>query len=276
MQVRVLEADFSSLTPHWAENREFAQLYNAASVCPAHLEPYLVKVMTLAKAALPAHFEKLHEQVRIFTLQEMQHCKQHIAFNKMLRSAYPDILPIEQAYAADYEGFLKTRSLQFNVAYSEGFEAMSAIPTTCFFEEFDDYWAASDPRAEALWKWHLAEEYEHREVMHDLYRALYGRGIHAYLYRIYGFFYATRHISKTIGKVSKLLLDKDREGMDPEALAASKAREKKIAKLTYKHVFAHLRKILSPFYDPSIRRPPRGVAEILARGSAAVPIARPI
>ncbi len=272
MQVRVLEADFSSLKPHWAENKEFAQLYNAASICPAILEPYLVKVMTAAKKVLPAKFEKMHEDVRVFTLQEMQHCKQHILFNKMIRTAYPDIEPFEKAYAADYERFLKTRSLQFNVAYSEGFEAMSAIPTTCFFEDFDDYWAGSDPRAETLWKWHLAEEYEHREVMHDLYAALYGRGPIAYAYRIYGFFFATWHINKYISAIGKLLLAKDRENMNADELAASKAREKVIGKLALKHALRHLRKIISPFYDPSKRQPPRGVMEILAVSNPVVPL----
>ena len=273
MQVRVLQADFSKIRPHWAENKEFAQLYNAASICPAYLEPYLVKVMTLAKKALPAKLTKLHEEVKIFTLQEMQHCKQHIQFNKMLRVDYPEIEPLEKAYEADYNGFLKDKSLQFNVAYSEGFEAMSAIPTTCFFEDFDEYWAKSDPQAEALWKWHLAEEYEHREVMHDLYRALYGNGPRAYAYRLYGFFYATSHITKNIKGLGALLLGKDRENMSAEELKASKAREKKINRLAMKHALRHLKKIVSPFYDPSKRTPPRGVAEILAGGgTTSVPI----
>ena len=273
MQVRVLQADFSDLSPHWAENKEFATLYNAASVCPAYLEPYLVKVMTAAKKVLPAKFVKEHEDVRVFTLQEMQHCKQHISFNKMLRKYYPEIEPFEKSYEADYDRFLKTKSLQFNVAYSEGFEAMSAIPTTCFFEDFDEYWAKSDPRAEALWKWHLAEEHEHREVMHDLYRALYGRGLFAYLYRLYGFFYATVHITKNIKRIGELMLAKDRENMTPEELAASKEREKKINQVAWKHAKRHMKLIISPFYDPSKRETPRGVAEILASAEAPVPIA---
>lgn len=273
MKVRVLEADFSKIRPHWAENKEFAQLYNGASTCPAHLEPYLCKVMAKAKGVLPQHFTKLHEEVGIFIKQEMQHCKQHIAFNKMLAEAYPAIKPLEAKYAADYDGFLKNKSLKFNVAYSEGFEAMSAIPTTAFFEDFTELWAKADPQAEALWKWHLAEEYEHRMVMHDLYHALYGRGIGAYFYRIYAFAYSTKHILAHVTAVSNLLLAKDREGMTPEELAASKDREAKIKKLAGRQAMAHMRKILSPFYDPSKRVPPNGVMEILEDSRAPVPIA---
>jgi predicted metal-dependent hydrolase len=272
MKVRVLKADFATVIPHWSKNHEFAQLYNAASMCPAYLEVYLCKVMLKAKRLLPEKLVSLHEDVATFIAQETQHCQQHVLFNRMLLKNYPDLKPIEAQYVADYAELLKSKSLQFNIAYSEGFEAMSAIPTTAFFEDFDELWAQSDPSVEALWKWHLAEEYEHRTVMHDLYGALYGHGPIAYFKRIYGFFYATRHILTFVNAVARVLLTKDREGMSPAELAASKDRETKIQKLAGKHAMAHMRRILSPFYDPSKRLPPRGVMEILARDEAPVPI----
>ena len=276
MQVRVLEADFADIGPHWASNREFAQLYNAASICPAYLEPFLVKVMIEARRQLRPDQSAIDDQIRLFNLQEMQHCKQHLAFNKMLVVHYPELEPMAKAYEADYNRFLKTRSLQANLAYCEGFEAMSAIPTTCFFEDFDELWAGADPRAEALWKWHLAEEYEHREVVHSVYTALYGRGPVAYFRRIYGFAFATVHILKNISRIGQYLLAREREGMTAEQLAASKAREKQVNKLAGKHFVRHLRAILSPWYDPAKRQPPRGVSEVLARANAPVPIvARP-
>jgi predicted metal-dependent hydrolase len=241
-------------------------------MCPAYLEVYLCKVMIKAKKILPEHLTQLHEDVAIFIAQETQHCKQHVLFNRMLLKSYPDLKPLEAQYVADYARLLKTKSLQFNVAYSEGFEAMSAIPTTAFFEDFDELWAQSDPAVEALWKWHLAEEYEHRCVMHDLYRALYGSGPIAYFRRVWGFFYATRHILNFVSAVAQVLLAKDRENMSPKELAASKEREQKIQKLAGKHAKDHMLRILSPFYDPAKRRPPRGVMEILARDTAPVPI----
>ena len=151
MQVRILEADFADIGPHWASNREFAQLYNAASICPAYLEPFLVKVMIEARKKLQPGQKKLDEMIRLFNLQEMQHCKQHIAFNKMLFAHYPEIEPMARAYEADYNRFLKTRSLQANLAYCEGFEAMSAIPTTCFFEDFDELWEKFSEWGESHW-----------------------------------------------------------------------------------------------------------------------------
>lgn len=272
MQVRKVEFDFEGLSPHWCENREFAQLYNAASTQPVGVEPYLCKVMGKVKDALPAHHQKLHDDIAIFIKQEVLHCKQHIAFNKMLGQHYPAIKPLEKKYAEDYEVFLKKKSLRFNVAYSEGFESMSAIPATTFFEDFDEYWRQSDPRAEAIWKWHLAEEYEHREVMHNAYKTLYGNGPFAYLYRLYGFVYSTVHILRYVNSVAKVLLEADRAGMMPEERAASIAREKQIKKIATKQALSHLRRIFSPFYDPSKRPPPRGVMAILEMNRTTAPI----
>jgi hypothetical protein len=61
--------------------------------------------------------------------------------------------------------------------------------------------------------------------------------------------------------------------MTPEELAASKAREKQIKKLAVKSSLSHLRRIFSPFYDPSKRPPPPGVMAILEMNRTGVPIA---
>src|ERR1700733_8444948 len=91
MKVRVLMANFGAVSPHWSTNREFAQLYNAASMCPAYLEVYLCKVMLKAKQILPKENVKLHDDVATFIAQETQHCKQHVLFNRMLLKNYPDL-----------------------------------------------------------------------------------------------------------------------------------------------------------------------------------------
>lgn len=69
-----------------------------------------------------------------------------------------------------------------------------------------------------------------------------------------------------------LMLAKDREGMTAEKFTASQAREKAINALAWKDAKRHMRKILSPFYDPAKRPMPRGVLEILVNPLAPVPI----
>ena len=127
MKVRQPAFDFSSIRPHWAPVREFAQSYNAFSTVPAHIEPYLVKVMMKVKDVLGEEHQALRESIEIFNKQEVQHCKQHVAFNKMLyKSGYAGMQELEKPYRDDYASFLANRSLRFNVAYCEGFEAMGS------------------------------------------------------------------------------------------------------------------------------------------------------
>jgi predicted metal-dependent hydrolase len=274
MQVRFPKWNFSNVRAHWAPNHEFAQMQNAASTVPAYIEPYLVKVMQKAQAALPAKHEKLHRELAIFIKQEMQHCRQHLSFNKALRAdGYEGMLAIEKEYEADYARFLATKSLRFNCAYSEGFEAVSSVAVTNYFEEFDEFLEGADHEAVEMWKWHLAEEFEHREVAHEVYHTLFGNGPIAYFYRVWAFFYAVKHIRRHVRKVQAYLLDKDREGMTPEELEASIARQKHVQQVIGSKARAHLKMILSPFYKPADRVAPAGLGEVLARYAKPEPVA---
>lgn len=265
MKVRIPKMKYDSLRAHWSPNAEFAQIQNGQSLLPAYIEPYLVKVMVKAKESLDPANTKLHADLAIFIKQEMQHCKQHISFNRRLRElGYPGLASIEAEYAADYERFLKEKPLRWNLAYSEGFEAMSAIGVTAFFEEFDEFLEGADEYAVDLWKWHLAEEYEHREVAHDVFHALCGLNpVAAYFYRVYGFFCATKHIGGYSKRFVKYLLQTDRKSMTAEEVEESRARVKRINAVFKRRLLGHMLDILSPFYRPAKRKPPRGWAEYM-------------
>ncbi|VFT05286.1 Predicted metal-dependent hydrolase [Pseudomonas aeruginosa] len=112
---------------------------------PAHIEPFLVKVMMRVKDALGDKHQALRESIEIFNKQEVQHCKQHVAFNKMLyRSGYAGMQELEKPYKDDYAHFLATKSLRFNIAYCEGFEAMGSAAGQVFFEELEEYLEGAD------------------------------------------------------------------------------------------------------------------------------------
>lgn len=270
MQVRFPKWDFSGLRAHWAPHREFAQMYNAASTVPAYIEPYLLKVMRLAKDKIDPAKTDLHARLDVFIKQEMQHCKLHLAFNKAIRAdGYEGMLALEKDYEADYDRYLKTKSLRFNLAYSEGFEAMSAIAVTNFFEEFGPFLEGADPRAVAIWKWHLAEEYEHREVAHEVYHELYGRNqLFAWIYRLYGFFCAIKHIRAHTARVAEYLLSVDRAKMSEAERAESLVREQAVKAANSSRAREHLKAILSFNYDPASRPAPRGVQELLDKMTA--------
>ncbi|MBA1204259.1 metal-dependent hydrolase [Pseudomonas capeferrum] len=266
MKVRQPAFDFSTIRPHWAPVREFAQSYNAFSTVPAHIEPYLVKVMMRVKDTLGEKHSALRDNIEIFNKQEVQHCKQHVAFNKMLyRSGYAGMQALEKPYRDDYASFLANRSLRFNVAYCEGFEAMGSAAGQVFFEELEEYLEGADQAAVDLWKWHLAEEFEHREVCFQAYKALYGGGPFAYLYRVWAFIFAVKHIGTHTARVAAYLNDVDREAMTPEQREESIARQKALKGKISQASRKRLLKVLSPFYDPGKMVPSPGMAALLAR-----------
>jgi predicted metal-dependent hydrolase len=107
MKARFPKFDFSNVRAHWAPNKEFAQSYNASSLIPAYVEPFLLKVMRIAREKVNPANTRLIEEIDIFCKQEMQHCKHHIAYNKIFRSqGYEGLKPLEDKIAAEYDDWL--------------------------------------------------------------------------------------------------------------------------------------------------------------------------
>ena len=269
MKVRAPKMTYDTVDPHWGPHLEFVAMQNAASLMPAHIEPYLFKVLAMAKKELERRGvknDKLARDMDIFFKQEMQHCKHHIAFNNRLKETrYPGLADIEKDYAVDYERFLKQKSLVWNLAYSEGFESLSAVGSLNYFENFDEYWEGADPKVVEMWKWHLAEEYEHREVAYDVLHALSGRNpLMRYLWRVYGFIVANVHIRAYHRRFIGYLMSVDRRGMSPAEIDASNARFAKLKRDATRIMFSEYLSIMLPFYKPAKRRPPRGWADYLA------------
>src|SRR5690348_2988381 len=112
MKARFPKFDFSQIRAHWTLNPEFAQRANAASLIPAYIEPFLLKVMVKARPMIDPKKSELIGELDIFIKQEMQHCKQHIAFNKRLHQlGYEFLKPIEREYEAVYKHFLEKKSM---------------------------------------------------------------------------------------------------------------------------------------------------------------------
>ncbi|PJI89475.1 metal-dependent hydrolase [Sphingomonas koreensis] len=265
MTPRYPKMEFGSVDPHWSRNSELAQHYNAASIVPSHIEPYLVRVMLKARPRVASHDPQLSRDIEVFNKQEVEHCKRHNAFNKMLREkGYPGLIDFEKRLAAEYRDWLENRSLRFNLAYSEGFEAIGSSNAETFFQVLPLLERSADPAALELWKWHLAEEFEHRHVCFDVYHTLYGRGPLAWLYRCWGYLYAYRHLTRFMDGVADYLIAIDRESMSEAQREKSKIRVAGHRKMTRKRDLKQMLTVLSPFYNPSRKRPSAAMTAYLA------------
>lgn len=287
LTARFPKIDFSAARAHWAPSLAFSQHRNATSFIPTPIEPWLIKILQNAKLLIPASEKQLIEDVDGFIAQESQHFRQHRMFNKRLvEQGYPEMAVMEKELEADLESFLKNRSLKFLLAYADGFESLGAASGAVWFEMSDEWLKDADPSLTALWKWHIAEEFEHRHVCYELYHTLFCRGFwnaiwNGYFYRIYGFLFAVRHLNGGyMERMYAYLTGVDKARMTPEERADFEKDEKRFRKFLGRTALPLLTNFL-PWYNPSRKRLPRGLAAYLkrfepggdwARGSVVTPV----
>lgn len=169
-------------------------LYIGLSLLLPHLEPYLIRSMHEAKKHI--HDPGLVLDLEAFIGQESQHYRQHALFNKNLRlESRQELTALEKSLADDYERFSRSRSLRFNLAYAEGFEALTAALTV--FALNLKYIDKVDPEVRDLFRWHMVEELEHRTVAFDVYQNLCG----SYVYRVLVGLFAQWHFLRFVFRV---------------------------------------------------------------------------
>lgn len=267
--VRYPRIDFSRIRAHWAPNIAFAQFQNATSIIPAPVEPWLIKVLQVAMDRLPAGQERLREDMAAFIGQESQHFRQHQKFNKVIAAqGYPRLLDFEKQLADDLERFLKEKSLKFQLAYADGFESLGAVQGGLWFGRMDALTEGADPDALALWKWHMAEEFEHREVCFQIYHTLFSRGLwgkiwNGYFYRIYGCIFAIYHLRGYMARMFDYLVEQDKRTMTEAEKAAYDREIKAVNSFQARVFFPQLLKNLLPWYNPGRKRTPAGLFEYL-------------
>lgn len=209
-----------------------------------YLEPYLIRTMTIAKGHTKD--PDLLADMRAFSKQEGHHFKNHKRINELVKTQLPDwcaeeLSDIEQQLNDDYQRFTKDKSLRWNLAYAEGFEAMTFAMAQNSFENREVELA--EDRMEQNWsdlyEWHLAEEIEHRNVAYDAYYKIYG----GYFYRLVVGVRAQAHFLNYVGRFAKVVAKGLREqGRAPETETQSQGG------LTLPPQYW---RTLSPWYNPS-------------------------
>ena len=159
----------------------------------ALLEPFIVK--SLRKVQDRITDETLREQVDRFCRQEAQHYQQHERFNAIvLAHGYPGLEARIAQLADDFRDYLERRSDKFRVGFVEGFEAYTTQGALEILGSRVLDHPRTDTRFADLFRWHMLEEIEHRNVAFDIYQHLYGD----YLFRARMCWFAQSHILRFI------------------------------------------------------------------------------
>jgi len=170
--------DDLSILPTPSDISQSCELVALSFTLP-YLEPYLIRTMRLAGKQDVG--PTLASDLRNFSKQEAQHHRNHSRINDIVRAKLPSdtaaaLRRLEDELEKDYRRFTETKSLRYNLAYAEGFEAMTLAFALSLLkappEQADEHW-------QSLLAWHLAEEVEHRTVTFDAYDQIYG----GYVYR---------------------------------------------------------------------------------------------
>jgi uncharacterized protein len=224
----------------------------------AILEPFIVK--SLRRVLDRITDDSLRDQVDRFCRQEAQHYQQHERFNQVvLAHGYPGLEARMEVLAADFQGYLDHRSDKFRVGFVEGFEAYTTQGALEILRSRVCDHPRTDPRFADLFRWHMLEEIEHRNVAFDLYQHLYGD----YFYRARMCWFAQSHILRFIRDCRNLMsaADVERHG--------KRCRIRPVEKLLLaaNPLPKRLRSML-PGYTPHGYHVPESVAALSAHYSA--------
>jgi len=147
----------------WLNNDPVATAWhNALSIAFPKGEAFFIEHVRACREGAP---QKLEAEIRAFIRQEVNHTREHVAFNRVAAEAGYDTSRIE-ARLDDRLSQTQGRSSLINLAASMALEHITAIMARETLVKYDQYDGASREIAE-LWRWHAIEEIEHKGVAYD-------------------------------------------------------------------------------------------------------------
>jgi len=108
---------------------------------------------------------RLEAEIRAFIKQEINHTREHLAFNRAAAEAGYDLAAID-ARVAQLIGHVYSRPKHGWLAVTIALEHFTAMFAHQFLAHPDHFVGAETEQAE-LWRWHAVEELEHKGVAYD-------------------------------------------------------------------------------------------------------------
>ncbi|GAB5350287.1 hypothetical protein TMRH483_01209 [Qipengyuania sp. 483] len=146
----------------WAGDAFGTAWHNALSATFPRGEAFFIEAV---KAHRDGAEPRLEAEIRAFVRQEINHTREHIAFNRLAADHGYDIKVIDKR-VEELLAMTKDRPVIFNLASTMALEHYTAMMAAEFLANpahFDD----ADPEVRAMWEWHAVEEIEHKGVAFD-------------------------------------------------------------------------------------------------------------
>jgi uncharacterized protein len=187
-----------------AGNSILSYWHLATGLYVAYLEPFFVQ--SLRRVLDQIRDEALREDAERFSRQEAEHYRRHMDFNRaVLAHGYPGLEQRLEMLKRDFAGFLADRTDRFRIGFIEGFESYTTqfalrVLASGLYDHRHTARHAGD-----LFKWHMLEEVEHRNVAFDVYEHLYGD----YLYRARMCWVSQHHMFRFVADCARLMSSAD-------------------------------------------------------------------
>ena len=136
--------------------------FNALSATFPRGETLFVEAVKAFRADAPP---QLAAEIRAFVKQEVNHTREHLAFNRAAEAAGYDLSRID-AWVEEMIGRIYRRPKHGWLAVTIALEHYTAM----FSHEFlahPEHFAGAESEQAALWRWHAVEEIEHKGVAYD-------------------------------------------------------------------------------------------------------------
>ena len=114
--------------------------------------------------------EPLRQQIAAFVQQEAMHTREHVVFNKLLRTAGYDLTAMDAETRRRVDE-ARTRPHLVQLALTVALEHFTAIMAHSLLTEREPLPGAPE-EVVRLWQWHAIEEIEHKAVAYDTYLAV--------------------------------------------------------------------------------------------------------
>ena len=146
----------------WAGDAFGTAWHNALSATFPRGEAFFIE-------AVKAHREgadpKLEAEIRAFVKQEINHTREHIAFNRLAEDHGYDIKAIDKR-VAEMLALTKDRPVIVNLAATMALEHYTAMMAQEFLAN-PNHFKDADEEVRKMWEWHAVEEIEHKGVAFD-------------------------------------------------------------------------------------------------------------
>ena len=169
LEIRIRDERFNRNTsPNrwWAGDAFGTAWHNALSATFPRGEAFFIEAV---KAHRPQPGEgansRLEAEIRAFVRQEINHTREHIAFNRLASDAGYDIAKIDDRVREMLE-LTKGRPAIANLAVTMALEHYTAMMAHEFLAN-PKHFENADPEVRDMWRWHAVEEVEHKGVAYD-------------------------------------------------------------------------------------------------------------